>query len=695
MVVDTRVSGELGVILINNPSTYNALSSEVFKGLQDAFEKLQKNDAVKVIIFTAEGLSFCAGADVKVIFDLVTSHAREKVRELISGLHEFFLEIDNSTKPTIAAVNGFCLGGGLELALSCDYILAMPSATFSFPEIKLGIIPGLGGTQRLPRKIGVKDATRLIVSARSITAEKSFEIGLVDRIIESDFIAGVKAFSSEILNGTVKTKERPEPNPSDADLSPSEIIEIAKKNPVVAVEIALSAIRNGVAAHDIVSALKIELDHFLVVLFTPDAKEGISAFVKKRESEFLATCGGSRIIVQESVPQEKKEEMVALTPPWETDECKMFRDMVRDFAQKEISPKVKQMEAEEKIPRELIKQMADLGMLGVSYPEKYGGSGLGKIGACILADELAYVHPSIAVFFGAHVTLFCETVYLFGNEDQRARYLVPALRGELIGALSTTEPGVGSDIGSMKTMAKKVSGGFVVKGAKQFITNAEIADHIIIFAQTDSLGGNKTLIALIVDTKSKGFEITKREDKIGLRASVTNSFSLDDVFVPDANVLGEPGQGFKMVMKVFNHSRITLTAGCIGFMRRAYDEAIKFSKNRTLFGMPMWAHQNTLLELSKIETARFMVESMVYRGAWMVDRGLDVRNEAAAIKYWGPELAFNAVVASLRLHGGAGFMEDSPIAMFYRDICVFPIFEGTSTIQLLTRGKEIIKDEIM
>ncbi len=691
MVVDTRVSGELGVIFINNPSTYNALSSEVFKGLEDAFEKLQKDDAVRVIIFTAEGLSFSVGADVKIIYDLLMSGDREKVRKLLWELHEFFLQIDNSPKPTIAAINGYCLGGGLELALSCDYILAVPSATFGFPEVGLGIIPGLGGTQRLPRKIGVRDAMRLIVGTRSITADKALEIGLVDRVIKNDFIAGVKSFSSEILSGAVKIKECPVLCPSDADLSRNEIIELAKENPVVAVEIAQSAIRNGAMAGDIVSALKIELDHFLVALFTPDAKEGISAFLGKRRKEFLATCGGSKTVVKELALQEKKEETIALTPPWETDECKMFRDMVRDFAQKEIAPKVTQMEEREGIPKELIKRMADLGMFGVSYSEEYGGSGMGKIGACILADELAYVHPSTAVFFGAHVTLFCETIYLFGNEDQKTRYLVPGLKGELIGALATTEPGVGSDIGSMKTAAKKVSGGFVVKGAKQFITNAEIADHIIVFAQTDPLGGNKTLVALIIDTKSKGFEITKREKKIGIHASVTNSFSLDDVFVPDANMLGEPGQGFKMVMKIFNHSRVTLTAGCVGFIRRAIDEAISFAKNRTLFGSPMWMYQNTQLRLAEMEATRYMVEAMVYQGAWMIDRGLDVRNEAAAIKYWGPELAQKVVDMSLQLHGGAGFIEDSPIARLYRDVRIFRLFEGTSEIQLLTLAKEIIK----
>lgn len=378
-------------------------------------------------------------------------------------------------------------------------------------------------------------------------------------------------------------------------------------------------------------------------------------------------------------------------PPWEREEYVAIREAMRDFATNEIRPHVKWMEEHEEVPKKLRDQMGALGFYGVPFDEKYGGLGLGKIGSCVIAEELGAAHPSTGVVFGAHVGLGLEAVNLFGNEDQKIRYLVPGITGEKFGALATTEPSIGSDVGGMKTRAVKVDGGWTLSGEKQFITNGEIADFVIIFAQTDPKGHNKTLAAFIVDTNSKGFSVAKREKKIGIHASNTNSLVLDNVFVPDVNLLGNPGDGFKMVMRIFNNSRITLTASCVGFVARAIEEAAGYAKNRILFGTPMLMLQNTQLKLAEMEAIRRVIQSAVMCAAWKVDRGEDVRVDAAVVKYLGPELASKAVDMGLQLHGGSGFIEEFPIAMLYRDIRVFRLFEGTSEVQLLTIAKDLAK----
>jgi len=204
------------------------------------------------------------------------------------------------------------------------------------------------------------------------------------------------------------------------------------------------------------------------------------------------------------------------------------------------------------------------------------------------------------------------------------------------------------------------------------------------------MGGNKTLAAFIINTADKGFGIIKTEEKMGLHASCTSNFAMDDLFVPDNNLVGDVGQGFKMAMRTFNNSRIMLSASTIGMVRRAIVECITFSANRPVFGQRLWEKQNTQLELAKMEIARHMIECMVYDAAWKIDRGLDVRYEAAAVKYTTSEEAFKVVNAAVQLHGGAGYMKDSPIEMFFRDIRAWPIFEGTSLVQQLVTFSKFI-----
>ncbi|MBI3004286.1 MAG: acyl-CoA dehydrogenase family protein [Ignavibacteriales bacterium] len=703
-LIESRVSGDLGVLVFNNPPM-NVFTAESFSALEEKFEEFRHDPAVKAIVFTGNGFVFSAGVDVKLIYELAAQQQIEEVATLLKELHQFFLAIDRSAKPTVAAVNGYCLGGGLELALSCDFILAGLNAQFGFPEVALGLIPGLGGTQRLTRRVGVRNSLRLLLGGTPIPGSMALELGLVDCIVGNEFIPNVKEIVQEIIGGCVKPRSSCSLNPTEADLTEEDIVQIAKGKPAIAVEAALSAVKEGAALSLEEALFGVELHRFLDCLATEDALEGLASFAQKRAPHFLRTIGGNGggnghanhidVVEREKTVPEKTEQPITQVLPWESEDYQTLRNLVREFAQKELQPKVAWMEEHEEVPRQILSQMGELGVFGVMLPESYGGSGLGKMGACVLADELTYTHPSTAIVLGAHTSLACEALYLFGTENQKERYLQPALKGEKIGALSTTESDIGSDVGAMRTRATKIQNGWVLRGSKQFITNGEIADFIVVFAQTDPLGHNKTLAAFIVDTSSKGFAITRREKKMGLHASRTNSFSLDDVFVPEENVLGEIGRGFKMVMRIFNNSRITLAASCIGFIRRAIDESIAFSKSRMLFGEPMYMKQNTQLQIAQMETKRMLIESAVFQAAWKCDRGLDIRNEAAAVKYSASELADQAVDAAVQLHGGAGFMQDFPIERFSRDVRVFRLFEGTSEIQLLTIAKEMIKSRFI
>ncbi len=370
----------------------------------------------------------------------------------------------------------------------------------------------------------------------------------------------------------------------------------------------------------------------------------------------------------------------------------LLRSMIRDFAVKEIKPHVAQMEKEGKIFPEVLRKMAELGLYGIPFDEKYGGAGAGLSGFCVLMEELSRIHGSTAVTVGAHVSLACKSIYLFGTEDQKQRYLVPGIKGEKIGAYATTEPSVGSDLANIKTTAKKTEGGWLLNGSKQFITNGAIANFIIVLAQTGPSGNNRTQAMFVVDTESSGFAITKaNEEKIGLHGSCTSAFTMENVLVPDANLLGEAGQGFKIAMNVFNQSRISLGAGCLGAVRAALEEVLRFSKDRQIGNVPLYMHELTLEKLGQIEAIRYTIESLVYSTANLFESGQkDIRKEAAIVKYMSAELLDKAVDLALQLHGGSGYIEDYKIARIFRDSRVNRIFEGTSEVQLLLIAKEVL-----
>ncbi len=470
------------------------------------------------------------------------------------------------------------------------------------------------------------------------------------------------------------------------------------------------------------SGLIYEQECFAAVLKTEDARKGLEKFLsgigqlpKKAPAPLgrstatlghtTGETGEAKSDVEIKVPELEMSAPV-VEPSKDSDkseELEMLKEVVHDFCEKRIEPNVDKMESEHRILPEIIKEMADLGFYGVPFDEKYGGSGLGLRGFAVMMREISKYHGSLAVMLGAHTSLGLKPIALYGSEKQKMDWLPRGIRGEIIGAYATTEPNVGSDVASISTFAKKVDGGWRLDGAKQFISNGAIADFIIVLAQTakyeDETDENrkKTMIVLIVPTKSEGFKITKvSEEKMGLHASCTSAFSLDNVFIPDNNLIGEVGQGFKIVMNVFNQSRITLGAGCVGALERAQEIMLDFIKSRMISGKPLYEYQATQLAVGKIEITRIMMEALVNQALDAYEKNpASIREIAAAVKHICAEDGFWAIDRALQTMGGAGYIAEYKMERIYRDFRVNRIFEGTSEVQTLLVAKEFLKRRLM
>jgi alkylation response protein AidB-like acyl-CoA dehydrogenase len=373
-----------------------------------------------------------------------------------------------------------------------------------------------------------------------------------------------------------------------------------------------------------------------------------------------------------------------------SEEQTLLRRTVREFAEAEIRPHLMEWDETQHFPRDLLPKLAALGLTGITFDERYGGSAMSAVDYCICIEELARVCPAIALSVAAHNGLCTSHISQFGNDAQKDQYLPRLVRGEVLGAWGLTEAGAGSDAAGMRTTAVKQGNCWTINGAKTFITHGRIGGVMVVIAVTDRSKGHRGISAFIVEHGTPGMSAGKKEDKLGMRASDTSEVIFENCRVPAANLLGEEGQGFINTLQVLDAGRIGIAALSVGLAQGAYEAARNYAKERRQFGQPLSAFQAIQWKLAdnatRIEAARLLT----YRAAHLRDRGQRTTRESSMAKLFASEAAVKAADDCVQIHGGYGFVKDYPAEKYFRDVKLLTIGEGTSEIQRLVIARQLL-----
>jgi short-chain 2-methylacyl-CoA dehydrogenase len=370
-----------------------------------------------------------------------------------------------------------------------------------------------------------------------------------------------------------------------------------------------------------------------------------------------------------------------------SEEHELLRSTVREFAESRVAPVAAELDREARFPYELVAEMAELGLMGIPIPEEHGGAGADTIAYAIAIEELTRIDSSVAITVAAHTSLGTMPILLFGDDEQKREWLPQLAAGERLAAFGLTEPGAGSDAGATRTTASLRDGRWIVDGSKIFITNAgtDITACVTITAKT----GDDEISNLIVPNGTPGYTISQPMHKLGWRASDTRELSFEGAAVPEGNLLGPRGAGFKQFMEILDGGRISVAAMGVGLAQGAYDLAVAYAKERQQFGRPIAKFQAVQFQLADMATEIEAGRSLVYRAAWLKDQGRPFALAAAQAKLYTGELSNRAANAALQIHGGYGFMEESPIARFYRDQKILEIGEGTNEVQRMVIARHL------
>lgn len=374
-----------------------------------------------------------------------------------------------------------------------------------------------------------------------------------------------------------------------------------------------------------------------------------------------------------------------------SEEMVMLRDMAYDFAQSEIAPVSKECDKEEKYMPEIRKKAAELGLVAAWVPEEYGGAGVGILGNAIVTEQLSRVDMGIALNIVA-ACFGCESIYLYGTEEQKQTYLPPVCRGEWVSSGAWTEPNAGTDVSGYKTRAVKDGDDYVINGTKMFITNGTVSDFMVVQAITNP-GQKKhhSFSQIIVPANTSGISRNKLHGKMGIRASDTAEIAFEDVRVPQSNLVGTESNGFKQLMHFFDITRLMVASQAVGLSQACLEQTVQYAKERTAFGVPIATYQATMTKVTEMAIRIEALRNLVYKAAWLVDSGKPDFTLSAMAKYLGGQTAVFCANAAIEIHGGYGYMEEYSVQKWYRDAKILELYEGTKEAEIMALGKQFLK----
>ncbi|MGE7272190.1 acyl-CoA dehydrogenase [Brevibacillus panacihumi] len=372
-----------------------------------------------------------------------------------------------------------------------------------------------------------------------------------------------------------------------------------------------------------------------------------------------------------------------------TSEQQMLKKVMREFADEVVAPGADERDKTKQFPVEIFRQLADLNVMGLPFPEEYGGAGADAISFAIVVEELSRACGSTGITYSAHISLGGAPIHLFGTEEQKRKYLTKICSGESMGAFGLTEPNAGSDAGGTKTTAVRYDQEWVINGSKCFITNASYASFLALTAVTEKEKGSRGITAFIVPTDAPGFTVLANYEKLGLHSSNTTELILENVRVPEENILGVPGEGFKQFLITLDGGRIGIGAMAVGIAQAAYEKTLQYAKQRTAFGNTLSHFQAIQHKLADMAMQIELARSMVYKAAWLKEQGRSFTKEAAMAKLYASEVAMSATHQAIQIHGGYGYMREYQVERFFRDARLLEIGEGTSEILRNVIAREI------
>jgi alkylation response protein AidB-like acyl-CoA dehydrogenase len=375
-----------------------------------------------------------------------------------------------------------------------------------------------------------------------------------------------------------------------------------------------------------------------------------------------------------------------------TEEQRMVKEAAADFAKNTLAPRAEEFDQNEGIPKEIYKELASLGYMGIMVPEEFGGSNFDFISYILIMEEFAKACAALEISISVHNSLVCDAILRFGTPEQKKKYLPILAKGEKIGAYSLTEPGAGTDAGSLRASAVPKDDFYLLNGTKTFVTNAGIADLFVVFVSTKPELKSKGISCLLAEKGTEGFSIGVNEKKMGLKGSDTRELSFSDCKIPKENLLGKENEGFKIALSLLDPSRIAVGAQSIGIAQAALDETLKYSKERVQFGQPICNFQAIQFKLADMATQIDAARLLVHRAAYIHNKGIRCSREAAMAKLCASEMANRVVNEAVQIHGGYGYMKEYAVERYFRDARVTEIYEGTSEAQRIVISRFLLKD---